>query len=155
MKRRVDHAALRTNQAFIIGLLVLGFIVDWSWLVAFVAVVMTVGTMWPRLGLFQVIYRSILRDRVVKPDVLVDNPEPHRFAQGFGASVLMIALGLFAGGVAAAGWVLVGVVVSLAAVNLFAGFCAGCFVYYWLARLEINGFTAQPIEGTAPGMAPR
>lgn len=155
MKRRVDHSALRTNQAFIIGLLVFGFIVDWPWLVAVVALVMAVGTVWPRLGLFQLIYRKVLRDRVVKPDVLVDNPEPHRFAQGFGAVVLMIALSLFLAGLAAAGWVVTGVVIVLAAINLFAGFCAGCFFYYWLARLEVNGFTADPIEGTAPGMAPR
>ena len=155
MNRRVDYAAMRTNQAFIIGLLVVAFVADGPWLVAFVALVMAVGTVWPRLGLFQVIYRSVLRDRLVQPDVLQDNPEPHRFSQGFGAVVLLIALGLFLAGTQTAAWIVVGVVILLAAMNLFAGFCAGCFLYYWLARLRISGFTAAPIEGTRPGMAPR
>jgi hypothetical protein len=38
-------------------------------------------------------------------------------------------------------------VVSLAAVNLFLGFCAGCFMYYQLARrgLRPNLPTWQPL----------
>ncbi|MDH3308554.1 MAG: DUF4395 domain-containing protein, partial [Acidimicrobiia bacterium] len=136
MTRPVDHAALRTNQAFIIGLLALAFVVDLEALVVFVAAVMAIGTIWPRLGLFQAIYRGVLRDRLIKPDVLHDNPEPHRFSQGFGAVVLGVALILFSSGWAAAAWSVVGVVVLLASINLFAGFCAGCFLYYWLARLE-------------------
>ncbi|MDH5421684.1 MAG: DUF4395 family protein, partial [Acidimicrobiia bacterium] len=56
MARLVDHSALRTNQAFIIGLLVLAFIADWVAMVAIVAVVMTVGTIWPKAGLFKIIY---------------------------------------------------------------------------------------------------
>jgi len=155
MTGRVDHAALRTNQAFIIGLLVVAFVVDRSWVVAFVALVMAVGTVQPRLALFQMIYRHLLRDRLVKPDVLADNPEPHRFSQGFGAAVLLVALGLFTVGAAVAAWAVVAVVVLLAAINLFAAFCVGCFLYYWLARLEISGFTATPMEGTVPGMKPR
>ena len=155
MKRRVDHAALKTNQAFIIGLLVVGFVLDWPWMVAFVALVMAVGTAMPRLALFQSIYRHLLRDRVIQPEVLEDNPEPHRFSQGFGAVALAIALGLFLAGAMVAAWVVVGVVVLLAAVNLFAGFCAGCFLYYWLARFGVRGFTAQPAEGIVPGMVPR
>lgn len=153
--RRVDHAGLKTNQAFIIGLLLVAFVADWRWLVAVVALVMMVGTVWPRAALFQVVYRAWLRDRLIKPDMLEDNPEPHRFSQGFGAAVLAIALGLFALGYAAAAWTVAGVVVLLAGINLFAGFCAGCFLYYWLARLEVGGFHAQPIDGTPPGMVPR
>ena len=36
------------------------------------------------------------------------------------------------------GWLLVGVVIALAAVNLFLGFCLGCFMYYQLARRGIQ-----------------
>lgn len=150
----VDHAALRTNQAFIIGLLVVAYVFDQVGLTAFVAVVMLIGTIWPGAGLFKLVYAKVLRDRLVAPDVIRDNPEPHRFSQGFGAVVLIFALGLFAAGAAAAGWIVVGVVVALASLNLFAGFCAGCFLYYWLARLNVAGFTAQPIGDGLPGRRP-
>jgi hypothetical protein len=35
---------------------------------------------------------------------------------------------------ATVGWTLAWIVIVLAAVNLFFGFCAGCFVYYQLDR---------------------
>jgi hypothetical protein len=154
MTGRVDHGALRTNQAFIIGLLVMSFVMDWPWMVLIVALAMAIGAAWLRWGLFAAIYRSFLRDRFVRSELLEDNPEPHRFSQGFGAAVLAIAVVLFSTGSAAVAWAVVGLVVLLAGINLFAGFCAGCFLYYWLARLEVRGFTAKPIEGTVPGMRP-
>ena len=43
---------------------------------------------------------------------------------------------------AALAWLVIG----LAALNLFVGFCAGCFVYYRLNRLGVPGFTQSPIE---------
>jgi hypothetical protein len=36
-------------------------------------------------------------------------------------------------------------VVTLAALNLFLGFCAGCFVYYQLNRLQVPGFDHRPL----------
>ena len=87
--RLVDRSALRVNQAFIIGLSMLAFVLNSPLVAALVAAVMLVGTAWPRLALFQAIYRSALRPTgLVKPDVIEDNPEPHRFAQGFGGTVL-------------------------------------------------------------------
>jgi hypothetical protein len=38
------------------------------------------------------------------------------------------------------------VVVVLAALNLFLGFCAGCFVYYQLNRLGVPGFQYSPVK---------
>ena len=75
-----------------------------------------------------------------------DNPEPHRFAQGFGGVVLLAAIAALATGAMALGWALVGVVVVLAALNLFLGFCAGCFVYYQLNKLGVPGFTHSPLR---------
>jgi hypothetical protein len=43
------------------------------------------------------------------------------------------------------GWSLAGVVALLAALNLFLGFCAGCFVYYQLNRLHVPGFVHRPL----------
>jgi hypothetical protein len=85
---------------------------------------------------------------------LFDNPEPHRFAQGFGATVVLAGTAALYLGVPALGWGLVWLVAALAALNAFGGFCVGCFVYYWLARLHAPGFSRQPPEGTFPGMRP-
>jgi hypothetical protein len=90
----------------------------------------------------------------MKPDVLDDNPEPHRFAQLMGV-VFMTAgsIALFLGATVL-GWGLVWLVVALAALNAFGGFCVGCAVYYWLNRLHLPGFSKQPPDGTFPGMKP-
>lgn len=134
---RVDRTALRTNQAFIIALLALAFVAAQPWLVAFVCAVMALGTAVPQAALFQRIYRDVLRPAgLLKPDVHEEDPAPHRFAQGMGAAVLLAAsVALFAGATTL-GWGLAFVVIALAAVNLFFGFCAGCFVYFQLARLR-------------------
>jgi Domain of unknown function (DUF4395) len=147
VERRVDRSALRTNQAFIIGLLILAFVLNSPLLVAFAAAVMLVGTGLPGLALFQDIYRNLLRPSgLVRPDVIEDNPEPHRFAQGFGGTVLLLSILSFLTGLAVLGWALTWLVVALAALNLFLGFCAGCFVYYQLNRLGVPGFRYGPVR---------
>ncbi len=153
--RKVDHSSLRVNQASIIVLLLAGFIVNIPWFVGFVALVMILGTVFGRPGFF-LIYTGVLRPLgIVKPDVLADNPEPHRFAQGFGGIVAAgSAAALFLGN-AAFGWSLTWLVVVLAAANLFLGFCAGCAVYYWLNRLKVPGFSQVAPAGTFPGMRPK
>jgi predicted histidine transporter YuiF (NhaC family) len=145
--RRVDQSALRVNQAFIISLLILAFVMD-SWpLAAFVGLVMLLGTAAPPLSLFKQIYLRGLRPTgLVKPDVIADNPEPHRFAQGLGSVFLSLAVAALLLGQPLLGWGLVWLVIVLAALNLFLGFCAGCFVYYQLNRLHVPGFEHSPVE---------
>ena len=122
--RKVDQSALRVNQAFIIAFLVLGFVINSVWLVVFVAAVMLLGTAVPALSLFKGLYSRALRPAgLVKPHVIADNPEPHRFAQGFGGVVLLGAIAALLAGAATLGWALVGLVIVLAALNLFLGFC--------------------------------
>ena len=145
--RQVDHSALRTNQVFIITLLLIAFVIDSVWLVAFVGFVMLIGTAVPTWGLFKRIYTLILKPLgFIKPDVIEDNPEPHQFAQGFGGFVIVgavISLFLSAN---LLGWVLVWLVLILAGLNLFLGFCVGCFIYYQLSKFGIPGFLAEPLR---------
>ncbi len=153
--RRVDHSSLRTNQAVIILLLLVGFITGFPWLAALVSLVMLVGTAIKKPG-FAFIYTRVLRPlKWVKPDVIQDNPEPHRFAQGFGGVVLLGSVAAFLLGATTVGWALVWLVIALAALNLLVGFCAGCAVYYWLNRLKVPGFVQSPPAGTFPGMRPK
>lgn len=135
----VDHSALRFNQASIIVLLALAFVLNQPWLVVFVAAVMWIGTLAPGAGLFKLIYQRLLKPLgVIRPAPKADDPKPHLFAQGVGAFVLTLSsVALFAG-LAAIGWVLAGIVIALAAINLFLGFCMGCFMYYQLAKRGVH-----------------
>ena len=140
-ERKVDHSALRTNQAFIIGLLVVAFVLDAKWLVAFVSAVMLIGTFFPKIALFKAVYWYILKPlNIARPDVRRDNPEPHLFAQGVGGAMLLAATGAFWLNAPVLGWGLSWIVVALAALNLFAGICVGCLMYYWFNRLGVPGF---------------
>lgn len=145
--RKVDHSALRVNQSFIISLLVLAFVLEMPAIVGFVSAVMIVGTIFPQAGLFKRIYRHILQPAgLIKPDVQDDNPEPHLFAQGLGGIFTLASTLSLIAGVDVIGWALAWIVVALAALNLFVGFCAGCFVYYQLSRRGVLGFDVQPIQ---------
>ena len=147
-ERQVDHSQIRTNQAFTIGLLILAFVVDRPALVGFVGIVMLISAIVPPLGLFSRVYRHVLRPAgLVQPDVIVDNPEPHRFAQLVGGTLVTAGAGLLAAGLSG-GWIAIGIVVALASLNLFAGWCAGCTMYYWFNRLGIPGFGRARIEAT-------
>ena len=152
--QKVDHSALKTNQIMIILFNTIGFILNVPWLAVLVAAVMGLGTLFKVPG-FGFLYKYALKPwGWVKPDVLDDNPEPHRFAQFLGF-VFMTAgsIALFLGAVVL-GWSLVWLVSVLAALNAFGGFCVGCAVYYWLGRIKVPGFIKQPPAGTFPGMRP-
>jgi hypothetical protein len=146
---------MAASQVTIVLLNVLAFVFNQPLVAALVTGVMLLGTLLGQPG-FGFVYRLALKPlKLLKPHVLLDNPEPHRFAQGFGAVVMLggtIALYL---GASVLGWALVWLVAGLAALNAFGGFCVGCFVYYWLARFHLPGFGKTPPAGTFPGMRPK
>src|ERR1700690_1279204 len=119
---KVDHSALRVNQAVIIILLLAAYVLNAPLLAAFVALVMLIGTAVARPGFF-FLYPGLLKPLgLVKPHVLMDNPEPHRFAQGFGGIVAAGSAAALLLGSPIAGWALSWLVIVLAALNLFVGF---------------------------------
>ena len=152
----VDHTAIAVNQGTIIFLLLTAFVISAPWLVAVVSAFMLLGSLALRKPGFFWLYRYLLRPLdLVKPAVVPDHPEPHLFAQGFGGTVLLASI-LFLGlGLPVPGWALSWLVIALAGLNLFGGFCMGCFVYYWLNRLQVPGFRIRPPEGTSPGFRPK
>lgn len=151
----VDHTALKFNQIAIIVLNIIAFLLDAPWLAALVTALMLIGALLGMIG-FAFLYRLTQRSPLhLKPEVLQDNPEPHRFAQGFGGVVMLAGTIALFTGAPVVGWSLVWLVIALAALNAFGGFCAGCFVYYWLARLRVPGFVKTPPAGTFPGLKPR
>jgi hypothetical protein len=144
--RRVDQTGLKVGQASTIILLLLGFILN-SWLlVAVVAIAQLLGALDAPYAPYRLLYTRLLKPSgIVKPNVIVDNPEPHRFAMLVGAlfnTVATLALWL---GAPALGWVLAWIVIALANLNFWLNFCVGCLMYYQLNRLGVPGFTRAPI----------
>jgi len=153
--QKVDHSALKANQLTIIVLNILAFIFNLPVLAGFVALVMGLGSLFKVPG-FIWLYRYFYKPLgILKPDVLNDNPEPHRFAQTLGFVFLTAGTIALFFGASILGWGLVWLVIVLASLNAFGGFCVGCAVYYWLARLNVPGFTKTPPAGVLPGMKPK
>lgn len=146
-ERKVDQSAIRTNQALMSSLLLLAFIVDALWLVAFVGAVLLAGAIFPQLALFKGLYWRVLKPLgIVRPDVRPDNPEPHRFAMGVAGLVAATSAALIYAGIPVAGWALSWVDIVLGALSLTRGICMGCVMYYWFHRLGLPGFNVAPIR---------
>jgi hypothetical protein len=141
---KVDHMAIKSGQTMTMLLLLVAFILD-SWqLAAFVAAVNILGSVMPSLSLFGLIYRHVLRPTGLASSQLVpDYAEPHRFAQGFSGAVTAVSAVLVWSGFGLVGWAFSWLVIILANLNVFVGFCAGCFSYYQLSRLGLPGFKRQ------------
>mgnify|MGYP001474374313 CR=1 FL=1 len=147
LSKTVDHAAIRVAHLLTIVFLVTAFILDSLPLVIFVAAANGLGALIPSFSLFNAIYTNILKPAEwVKPDIVPDHPEPHRFAQGVGAVCVVISAILLANAQVIAGWAFSWLVIFLAAANVFLGFCAGCFTYYQLNRLGVPGFQHRPMH---------
>ena len=150
----LDHSAMKTSMAVRLGLLFAAFVVDAPWLVAIIALLMVLGTVRGRPD-YVFVYKALRRMGWVSPDLVPDNPEPHRFALGIGGVFLTGGTLAFLAGLPVAGWALIWIVIGLTAVNLFGGFCVACAVYYWFNRIGLPGFVKAPIPGVFPGVRPR
>ncbi len=136
---RVDTNLIKFSQLWVVALTGVAFVLQWPVLTAVAAVALAVSAVAPAASPFRLLYRRVaVPAGIVKPRAVEDDPAPHRFAQGVGATFLVVAsLVLFLTGAAALGWVLNLIVFVLAGINLTVGFCAGCFVYYQLGRLGV------------------
>lgn len=144
--RKVDQSGLKVGQAATIILLVLAYVLNLWPVVAFVALAQLLGALDSAAGPYRLLYLNVLKPAgLVKPNVITDNPEPHRFAMGVGAAFNGAATLALLAGASGLGWVLVGIVVVLANLNFWLNFCAGCFMYYQLNRLGVPGFTRSPL----------
>ncbi len=145
--RMVDHTGLKTGIAFTISLLLIAFIID-SWvIVAFVAIAQLMGGLGLPIAPYRIIYQNGVKlAGIVKPHVIEDNPEPHRFAMLVGALFNGAAVLALLTGASTVAWILVWVVIALANLNFWLNFCLGCWMYYQFNRLGVPGFTHAPVQ---------
>lgn len=144
--RKVDQNGLKTGQAATIILLIPAFVLNSPLLVAVVAVAQLLGALDVPFAPYRLLYQSVVKPSgLVKPKIITDNPEPHRFAMLVGAVFNGAATLALLANAPAVGWVLVGIVVVLANLNFWLNFCAGCWMYYQFNRLGVPGFTRAPV----------
>ncbi len=145
--KKVDQTGLKTGQLLTISLLILGFVLNsWVW-VAFVGVAQLLGALASPIAPYRLIYQYIVQpSQIVKPRVIPDHPESHRFAMFIGAIFNTIATVALLAGSPVFGWVLVALVVVLANVNFWLNFCLGCWMYYQFNRFGVPGFEHALIE---------
>jgi hypothetical protein len=145
--RKLDENGLKTVQALTIILLIVAFVLD-SWvIVAFVAIAQLLGGIAAPFAPYKMIYQNLVKPTgLVKPRIVTDNPEPHRFALLVGAVFNTSATIALLAGAPVVGWILAGIVVALANLNFWVNFCLGCWFYYQFNRLGVPGFTKAPIS---------
>ncbi len=135
---RVDHNAIKFSQVSTTVIVVLAFLAAAGWLIGLLALVLMESAAWPRRGAFRLVYDHVVRPQGwVRPNELPDDPAPHRFAQGMGATVLILSVVALAVGAPLLGWTLAWLVGILAMANVLFDFCAGCFVYHQLHRFGL------------------
>ncbi|MEO8607513.1 MAG: DUF4395 domain-containing protein [Chloroflexota bacterium] len=144
--RKVDHTGLKTGQAATIILLILAFILNSTLLVAFVALAQLLGALDVPYAPYRLLYQKVVKPSgLAKPNVIQDNPEPHRFSMLVGAIFNGAATLALLSGAPALAWVLVAIVVVLANLNYWVNFCAGCWMYYQFHKFGVPGFTQAPL----------
>lgn len=136
---RVDTHLAKFTQACVVLLTGLAFLLNQPIIVAIAAVLMVISALAPSFSPFRLVYQGVVLPlRILKPRIVEDDPAPHRFAQGVGATFLIAAtLVFYLLRATPVGWALDLIVFVLAGINLTIGFCAGCFVYYHLGRIGL------------------
>lgn len=136
----VDHSAIKTGQLLAIATLLVAFIIERWEPVAALAVIFLITSLFFTWGPFALVYRLLLQPLgLVKPDLRIDNIQPHRFGQAVGAVSAALAAVALHLGYATLGWGLVWLLIVLTLIS-YTGWCIGCFIYYQLNRIGVKGF---------------
>jgi len=151
----IDHSAIINSQITLILLNIFAYVINSPMLVVITALIMLSGVLRKKPA-FGFIYTLLFKPiGLVKPKVQHDNHAPHQFAQIVGTVFMFTGAAFLLLQFPILGWVFIGIVTALAALNAFGGFCVGCAMYYWLGRLGIRRFDQIPPEGTVPGRRPK
>ncbi len=125
----VDVNVPRFNQTVVAVLTATAFVLDQTWLVAAVFLVLAVS--WaggPSMAPLTLIYTKLIRPRLQGP-VVTEHAAPPKFAQLIGAGFLgTAALALWLG-FAGLGWGLTLVVTALSGLAAVSRICVGCVFY--------------------------
>ena len=136
---RIDSNLGKFSQACTVLLTALAFIFQWPIVVPIVAIIMALNAFVHQVSPYRLIYKgAVVPLGLLKPRIVEDDPNPHRFANSVGTVFLTAStLFLFFTPFKTVGWVLDLIIFVLSGINLTVGFCLGCFMYYHLGRLGL------------------
>ena len=142
----VDQHQIKFNMAATAILLALAFIVN-SWVIVAVTVIcQLMGAAGLPFAPYRLIYTMlVVPSGLVKPNAVLDHHAPHRFAALVGGVFNLIGIAFLLADQDVLGWIFVGIVFVLSNLNLWLGFCAGCFCYYIMNRIGVPGFVHSPV----------
>ena len=150
MAMQIDHAEIKLGQIFTMLMSVAAFVfAEPVYLIALGGIFLVTGLYRP-LSPFVLIYRHVAKPLgLIRSDYRLDNIQPHAFGQIIGAITVALAVALLQMGYATAGWAIVWILFGLTLVS-YLGWCIGCFLYYQLYRLGLQGFFSHaPTDSSA------
>lgn len=142
--RMIDPRGHRFGAGVSAIILIVAVLTGTPWLVA--VALLSIGVS-AAFGLRYSIYGVAWRRIVALAGLAKAEPEheyPPRFAQVLGSVALVLALGAFALGVSAVGWVFVLAVAGLQTLLAVTGYCLGCRLYFlrwWVPDLVTRLWT--------------
>lgn len=150
MAMQIDHAEIKLGQIFTMLMSVAAFVfAEPVYLIALGGIFLVTGLYRP-LSPFVLIYRHVAKPLgLIRSDYRLDNIQPHAFGQIIGAITVTLAVALLHTGYVTAGWAVVWILFGLTLVS-YLGWCMGCFLYYQLYRLGLQGFFSHaPTDSSA------
>jgi predicted lysophospholipase L1 biosynthesis ABC-type transport system permease subunit len=132
----VDRNQSKFSQACTVLLAILAYLFQWPVVVAIAAICLALNAFAHQMSPYSLLYKGVVIPLgLLKPKIVEDDPNPHRFASAIGMVFLVAStLLLFFTPFTALGWVLDLIIFVLSGINLTVGFCLGCFMYYHLGR---------------------
>jgi hypothetical protein len=150
MSTQVDHAEIKLGQIFTMLMSVAAFVLaEPAYLIVLGGIFLVTGLYRP-LSPFVFVYRHVAQPLgLMRSDYRLDNIQPHAFGQIIGAITVALAVALLQMGYATAGWAIVWILFGLTLIS-YLGWCIGCFLYYQLYRLGLQGFFSHaPTDSSA------
>jgi hypothetical protein len=140
MSMQIDHAEIKLGQIFTMLMSLAAFMVrEPAYLIALGGIFLVTGLYRP-LSPFVLVYRHVVKPLgLMRSDYRLDNIQPHAFGQIIGAVTITLAVTLLHMGYGMAGWTVVWILFGLTLIS-YLGWCIGCFLYYQLYRLGLQGF---------------
>lgn len=157
MAMQVDHAEIKLGQIFTMLISVVAFVFsEPAYLIVLGGIFLVTGLYRP-FSPFVLAYRYVAQPLgLMRSDYRLDNIQPHAFGQIIGVVTVALAVTLLQMGYDAAGWTIVWILFGLTLVS-YLGWCIGCFLYYQLYRLGLQGFFrhAPTDSSTQSGQRPK
>jgi Domain of unknown function (DUF4395) len=142
----IDERAPRFNQAFVGLMCVVAIATGWWPIVGLLALQFVLGLSFGRkFCLACVFYFEVVQPRLGESEI--EDARPPRFANILGLIFLSSSTLAHVAGLSTLGWILAGMVATLALLAATTGLCVGCEIYRLVARLRgIGSKTSDELD---------